>query len=656
MRDTTIELDIFGGSPPILALDDPRSLDAELVGAKASSLAHASAAGLPVLPGFVLTTAACSLIASTRDDRLTLPAGLATALQAVWEGLSRDGARALVVRSSSSMEDGKTSSMAGMFTSVLGVSNWPTFLESLAAVLASGRRAGLDAPMAVLVQPQLEVARGGVMFTLDPVTGRSDRIMVAAVLGGPDKLVDGSVQGTRMTLSRGGRLLQREGDDPKILKGGQRRALARIAERAQVAFDGPQDVEWAFDLEGKLWLLQSRPITAMSDDHTASGPILGPGPVAETFPDALEPLEEDLWIEPLRAAIEYALLLVGSVGRRRLSRSPVLVTVAGRAAVDLELFGVVPNKKKLSILDPRPAFRRLGASWRVGRLRAAMPALAGDLIDRVDEELSLLRPVRELTDDELISLLGRTRQALVALHGHEIMAGVLLTKGTCSPSAASLGMGLLAKARAKGMDDDDAVAAYPAVLALTAPAIRRRELPPVPEVLPDIGVDCHPLAAARESLRLRARWIQELTIRIARELGSRLATREILLHAEDVARLRLEELRAVVSGDLVVAEFQDRSGDIDGAPLPAAFRLTASGKPAPVVLSQGTEGQGAGGGRGIGRVANGSTEPGDVLVVRNLDPTLAPKLPGLAGLVAETGSVLSHLAILAREYGVPTVV
>jgi phosphohistidine swiveling domain-containing protein len=45
-----------------------------------------------------------------------------------------------------------------------------------------------------------------------------------------------------------------------------------------------------------------------------------------------------------------------------------------------------------------------------------------------------------------------------------------------------------------------------------------------------------------------------------------------------------------------------------------------------------------------------------VLVVRTLDPGLAPLLPGLAGLVAETGSVLSHLAILAREFGVPTAV
>jgi pyruvate,water dikinase len=43
-------------------------------------------------------------------------------------------------------------------------------------------------------------------------------------------------------------------------------------------------------------------------------------------------------------------------------------------------------------------------------------------------------------------------------------------------------------------------------------------------------------------------------------------------------------------------------------------------------------------------------------VVSTLEPALAAALPGLAGLVAETGSVLSHLAITARELGVPTVV
>ena len=47
---------------------------------------------------------------------------------------------------------------------------------------------------------------------------------------------------------------------------------------------------------------------------------------------------------------------------------------------------------------------------------------------------------------------------------------------------------------------------------------------------------------------------------------------------------------------------------------------------------------------------------GRVLVVSHLDPRLATVIPRLAGLVAETGSPLSHLAILAREHGVPIVV
>ncbi len=53
---------------------------------------------------------------------------------------------------------------------------------------------------------------------------------------------------------------------------------------------------------------------------------------------------------------------------------------------------------------------------------------------------------------------------------------------------------------------------------------------------------------------------------------------------------------------------------------------------------------------------DGQPEPGAVLVVRTLDPDLAPLLPRLGGLVAETGSFLSHLAIQAREFGVPTAV
>jgi phosphohistidine swiveling domain-containing protein len=72
-----------------------------------------------------------------------------------------------------------------------------------------------------------------------------------------------------------------------------------------------------------------------------------------------------------------------------------------------------------------------------------------------------------------------------------------------------------------------------------------------------------------------------------------------------------------------------------------------------------TAGVGAGGGRRAGAVyheGNGTVPSGSVLIVRYLEPHLASVLPGLAGVVAENGSPLSHLAILAREFGVPVVV
>ena len=96
-----------------------------------------------------------------------------------------------------------------------------------------------------------------------------------------------------------------------------------------------------------------------------------------------------------------------------------------------------------------------------------------------------------------------------------------------------------------------------------------------------------------------------------------------------------------------------------GAPLPAMFQLSDRGKP---IRAQGmgemSGGTGAGGGVGVGPVTHDTDDPpsGSVLVTTTLTPGLAPLLQRLNGIVAETGSVLSHLAILAREERVATVV
>lgn len=97
----------------------------------------------------------------------------------------------------------------------------------------------------------------------------------------------------------------------------------------------------------------------------------------------------------------------------------------------------------------------------------------------------------------------------------------------------------------------------------------------------------------------------------------------------------------------------------ESPPLPDAFRLADGTVVAERTDSDGDgDGRGVSGGRAVGTVWDGTgPRPSDaVLVVRTLDPALAPLLPELAGLVAQTGSPLSHLAVLAREFGLPAVV
>ena len=57
--------------------------------------------------------------------------------------------------------------------------------------------------------------------------------------------------------------------------------------------------------------------------------------------------------------------------------------------------------------------------------------------------------------------------------------------------------------------------------------------------------------------------------------------------------------------------------------------------------------------RSLGDLAD--VQPGDVLVASNIDPGWTSVFPMIAALVTETGGILSHGAILAREYGVPTI-
>ncbi|HEX4978460.1 MAG TPA: PEP/pyruvate-binding domain-containing protein [Acidimicrobiales bacterium] len=657
-----------GAPAPAIALRNPAARDVALVGAKAANLARAAAAGLPVLPGFAVPVAVVAGAVGA-GGFASLEAPQLEALRSAWADLSRDGDRPVVVRSSAVSEDAEGSSMAGRFHSELDVRGWDAFLVALDTVARSAAVVALDGTdhlenhdMAIVVQRFLPAVSGGVLFGADPVSGRTDRVALATVAGGPDALVGGTDGGCQQLLSPRGRVLASDGDLSAAPPPSLRRRLVQLSRRAAAVFGGPQDVEWGVDAAGRLWLFQARPVTALAP-AVGTGPIFGPGPVAETFPDPLARLEQELWLVPLRDGLAHALALTGAVSRRALASSPVAVVVGGRAAVDLRLVGGAGEPHGfLRRLDPRPGFRRLRAAWRTGRLRDAFPALAGTLLDTVDRDLAAVPALTTAEDSELVLLLHSARRALVALHGQEVLAGLLLRDagGAGATGGAALALQALAESREAGVPESRVVVLRPEVLALVPPAIRPLTLPPpAPAVAfaPPVAwaQPTSQEASLREALRLRARWVQELSALCAWELGERLYARDLLARPEQVRDIDLDGLEAALRGQRPeVVPLRP------AAPLPAMFRLDPSGRPVAVDSPAERAGQGAGGGRQQGRVVHDvdSIVDGEatVLVTTTLDPSLAMALPAIVGLVAETGSVLSHLAILARELGVATVV
>ncbi len=163
--------------------------------------------------------------------------------------------------------------------------------------------------------------------------------------------------------------------------------------------------------------------------------------------------------------------------------------------------------------------------------------------------------------------------------------------------------------------------------------------------------------------------------RLAMEQGRRLVERGVLNDDFDVWFLSEAELRAFGSGEPVPADFaaqlevrrkhwkhyRDR--------LPAAYLYDDVEVDAPLVDvieppgdDGGLPGVGLCSGRSCGtaRVVRtlddlANVQPGDILVARSIDPAWTSVFPIIGGLVTEIGGVLSHGALLAREYGIPTV-
>ena len=272
-------------APLVLPFADPRCRIVELTGGKGASLATMTAEGLPVPPGFVITSAAFAaavdeeaLREAMRHKDVEAARALVAAAQPPRELVEREFARLsgpVAVRSSACAEDSEGASYAGQQETFLNtegleavlhnvVECWLSFFTDRAVFYRQEKGSLEDVAMAVVVQQMIDSQKSGVMFTVDPVHGRKDRMVVEAARGLGEAVVSGETTPDNYTLSRDGVVKKSKVvDAERVLTDDECGSLARMGQKLAQLHGGPQDIEWAFDAAGDLYLLQSRPITTV---------------------------------------------------------------------------------------------------------------------------------------------------------------------------------------------------------------------------------------------------------------------------------------------------------------------------------------------------------------------------------------------------------
>ncbi len=236
-----------------------------------------------------------------------MPEWLAKRIRGAYEDLvGAESTAPVAVRSSATAEDGESASFAGMNETLLNVHGGESLLAAVRACWASlfGARTiyyrakrgfgQADMDIAVVVQRQIQSTRAGVMFTIDPAGGDRERLVIEGAFGLGEAVVSGSVSPDRYLVRKQGLEIERrevrrkelaivslpgggtetkelseaEGRKP-VLSDEEVRRVAELGVRIERHYGSPQDTEWAFDPEGEVWMLQSRPVTTAGGEPFA---------------------------------------------------------------------------------------------------------------------------------------------------------------------------------------------------------------------------------------------------------------------------------------------------------------------------------------------------------------------------------------------------
>jgi phosphohistidine swiveling domain-containing protein len=231
--------------------------------------------------------------------RTPVPSDITSAIMQAYEALVRGDPVPVAVRSSATAEDLPGASFAGQQETFLNVVSVEAVLDAVRRCWASlwtdravSYRAthGIDPRgvcLAVVVQRMVDAQVAGVLFTANPLTGRRRQAIIDASPGLGEAVVSGATTPDHFVVNTlTGEIVERRlGDKHLVIRavagGGtqhveqaaqpntaclsdaQVRLLAALGARVDASFGTPQDIEWALDATGQVWLLQARPITTL---------------------------------------------------------------------------------------------------------------------------------------------------------------------------------------------------------------------------------------------------------------------------------------------------------------------------------------------------------------------------------------------------------
>ncbi|MDD2714742.1 MAG: PEP/pyruvate-binding domain-containing protein [Candidatus Wallbacteria bacterium] len=375
----------------VITLDKISESDLPLVGSKAWNLSRLINSGFPVPAGFCINTEAFleaagvafkahqklldSLDSDWMDhteelDELRLeietapfPERLEREVMAALELL---GADSYAVRSSATAEDLSGASFAGQYDTFLKVrknelidkirSCWASlFSERAVSYRVMKKISHLRVAMAVIVQKMVDAKASGVLFTIDPVSGK-EQIVIEGSWGSGCAVVSGSIDPDRIVLTKtGGEVIEyhASGAGTKFPAGLaesslkpalclddiQVRKLFEIATKIEIKLGSAQDLEWA-TTECEVFLLQSRPVTAVSAyDPLEDRQIWTNANTGEVLPDVVTPLTWSLVQDFIQKLFGMILRNIGC----SVDTSKIIGLVAGRVYFNINTMASIIN-------------------------------------------------------------------------------------------------------------------------------------------------------------------------------------------------------------------------------------------------------------------------------------------------------------------------